>query len=123
MADNTEDDIHARVRFNHCDPNGILFAETGNRLAAYNWTEIKSVSGGITGRIGMTGVHPNFRKRGLGGKMLVAGMTYISAKGASNIELEVDSENLPATKMYSNLGFETVSQGFWYEKDLLSATF
>lgn len=120
---NSEDDIHARVRFNHCDPNGILFAETGNQFAAYNWTEIKSVSGKITGRISMTGVHPGFRKRGLGKKMLVAGMTYLSANGASNIELEVDSENLPATKMYSSLGFETLSQGLWYEKDLLSVTF
>ncbi|MCH8206035.1 MAG: GNAT family N-acetyltransferase [Chloroflexi bacterium] len=115
---NTVEEISARVRFSRCYPEGIIFATDGHRLAAYNWTMRTSSGDGGTGWVAMTGVHPDYRSRGLGRAVVVAGMEYLKAMAVDTIELEVDSENEPATKLYLGLGFRPVAHGTWYEKEL-----
>ena len=118
---NTVEEISARVRFSRCYPDGIIFATDGNRLAGYNWTMRTSTQGPGTGWITMTGVHPDFRNKGLGRAVLVAGIQYLSTKKVEGIELEVDSENEPATRLYLSLGFRPVAHDVWYEKPLTSS--
>ena len=115
---NTVEEISARVRFSRCDPEGIIFATDGDRLAAYNWTLSTSSGDKGTGWVAMTGVHPEYRSKGLGRAVVVAGMEYLKTKGVDGIDLEVDSENVPATKLYLDLGFKPVARALWYEKKL-----
>ena len=64
---NTVEEITARVRFKRCDPEDILLLQGNEDLAAYNWTTIASNQTGSVGSIEMTGVHPLYRRKGLGG--------------------------------------------------------
>ena len=115
---NTVEQISARVRFKRCDPEGIMFVLDNSRLSAYNWTMRASGEAGSIGWIAMTGVHPDYRGKGLGRVATVAGMEYLKSKGVDGIELEVDSENVAATSLYLGLGFEQVRQTVWFEKGL-----
>ena len=45
-------------------------------------------------------------------------MHYLISQNIPNIELEVDSENIPATNLYESIGFKKVDQTYWYQKDL-----
>ena len=69
-----------------------------------------------SGIIAMTGVHPDYRGRGIGRAVVTAGIAYLVERGAAAVELEVDSENAPARELYLNLGFRKVSRSVWYEK-------
>ena len=115
---NTVEEISARARFSRCHPDGIILITGEGRLAAYNWTTRTRSGEGGTGWIAMTGVHPDFRSKGLGRAVVVAGMAHLKENGIDSIELEVDSQNVPATSLYGSLGFRTLGQGIWYEKRL-----
>ena len=115
---NTVEEISARARFRRCHPDGIILVTGEGRLAGYNWTTRTRSGDGATGWIAMTGVHPDFRSRGLGRTVVIAGMAHLKENGVDSIELEVDSQNAPATTLYRRLGFRTVGQGIWYEKSL-----
>ena len=115
---NTVEEISARVRLKRCDPEGIVFVVDGARLAGYNWTIRASTEAGSTGWIAMTGVHPDYRGRGLGTAIVAAGMEYLAGKGVDGVELEVDSDNVPARELYLRLGFSRVNETVWFERRL-----
>ncbi len=115
---NTVEEISARARSSRCHPDGIILITGEGRLAGYNWTTRTCPEDGAVGWIEMTGVHPDFRSRGLGRAVVVAGMAHLKGNGVDSIELEVDSQNAPATTLYRRLGFRSVGQGIWYEKRL-----
>ena len=113
---NTVEEISARVRFKRCDPEGIVFIVENGRVAGYNWTLRASTDTKSIGWIAMTGVHPDYRGRGLGRAVVVAGIDYLKSKDVDGVELEVDSENKPATGLYLGLGFRQLGQTAWYER-------
>ena len=115
---NTREQIEARVRFNTMDPEGIILLESNGRIVGYNWTSIAESGSGPVGRIEMTGVHPGMRGRGLGKAVVSAGLEYLRSKGAVRVELEVDSANAAATRLYEGLGFRYAGPTYWYEKHL-----
>ena len=118
FSPNTVEQISARVRLSRCDPEGIVFVVEGDRVAGYNWTLRESNEAGSTGWVSMTGVHSEYRGKGLGTAVVLAGMEYLRGEGVEGIELEVDSDNTPARELYLKLGYRTVSQTLWYEKRL-----
>ena len=113
---NTVEDISASVRFKRCDPDGIVFIVDKGKVAGYNWTLRASNDNSSIGWIAMTGVHPDYRGRGLGRAVVVAGIDYLKSRGVDGVELEVDSENKPATSLYLGLGFRQLGRTNWYEK-------
>ena len=116
---NTVDEIRARLRFKTNHPDGIILATDGPRLAAYNWTQ-RALSGSVsTGWISMTGVHPDYRGRGLGKAIVLAGMEVLTGKGVRSIELEIDEQNARAREIYCSVGFRKSGEMLWYEKRLL----
>ena len=66
----------------------------------------------------MMGVDPNYRGKGLGKAVLLAGLTYLKGKEIKLAQLTVDSENKAACSLYKSVGFETRSTTVWYEKAL-----
>lgn len=115
---NTVEEIAARVRMESTDPNGIIFISDGNSLAGYNWTLRNQNDHGSVGYVSMTGVHPDYRGKGLGTAVVVTGMDYLCRQGIDAIELEVDSTNTPAVELYRKLGFKPTHHTIWYEKQM-----
>ena len=118
FSPNTVEEIRARTRMDRTSPEGIIFLVDGSKPSAYNWTYWVSGENGAIGWIAMTGVLPDYRGKGLGKVVVVAGMSYLKSKGVDKIELEVDSENATARELYLSLGFHKVHQTVWYENRL-----
>jgi RimJ/RimL family protein N-acetyltransferase len=73
------------------------------------WCDISPVKReGFThcGELGM-GVHPRYRKLGIGQQLIVRTIQKAKEKGLERIELEVFASNVPAIKLYEKLGFVT----------------
>ena len=106
----------AVVRHVHDQPDfdaaGILLvadAADPDRLVAFTRVELMEPDG-PTGRrvgdVGLIGVLPTWRRRGLGRELLRWGVTSLRARGAGRIELSVEAANERATALYRAHGFE-----------------
>ena len=115
---NSVAEIKNRVQMERSRPEGIIFIENESSIAGYNWTLLSENSEDKVGWISMTGIHPDFRRNRLGRAVVLAGMHSLLARGAKSIELEVDSENIPARELYQSLGFKPISSNQWFEKHL-----
>jgi mycothiol synthase len=113
---NAEDEIKARLMAPDTGVNDILMIHDSNeQLVAYCWTLRGDHEGTKIGRIGMTGVLPAARGQGLGRAIAEAGFNHLVGQNVDMLELDVDSTNVPAIKVYSSLGFRTSSEVNWWE--------
>ena len=115
---NTVEEVALRVRMSRSDPEGILLIMDSDTPAAYCWTTRSENRSGSIGWISMVGVRPEYRGEGIGKAALAAGMTFLRGKGVEGIELEMDSLNVPARKLYGKLGFRKTSETIWFERTL-----
>jgi GNAT superfamily N-acetyltransferase len=60
-------------------------------------------------------VHPTMRGRGVALAVNIALANWAEQRGARSAYLQVESENLPALKLYSKLGFQH-AYTYWYRK-------
>ena len=70
----------------------------------------------------MLGVYPDYRGKGIGRRLLLAGLAYLRSKGVKVAVLTVDSENRPACALYHSIGFEVKTSSLWYEKSVAQDT-
>ncbi len=75
-------------------------------------------AGGIKGEIHMLGVDPDFRKRGIGRSILLAGLSHLKSKGVEIVRLTADGEYPAALSLYESVGFKASSRTEWFEKKL-----
>lgn len=115
FSPNTVEQMEARLASKSTTPEGIIFVTRGGDIAAYNWTVRPAGPGGKLGCIAMTGVHPQYRGMGLSRPTVLVGMRWLVSQGVEVIELEMDSSNLSAARVYESLGFEKVSDTAWFE--------
>ncbi len=117
---NTVETITYHINLSNCSREDIVLAYEGDNVIGYCWTEItpdeKSAIGEREGRIFMLGVDPNDRGRGVGKRVLLAGLAHLKSKGLRVVELTVDSENKAACALYQSIGFEVRTSSLWYEK-------
>ncbi len=62
-------------------------------------------------------VHPDFRRNGIGSRIIVEALTTAFAEGARRAFLEVRAGNTAAHAMYHKLGFEVTGRRSRYYKD------
>jgi ribosomal-protein-alanine N-acetyltransferase len=62
-------------------------------------------------------IHPDYRRRGYGEKLLIEILHQSYRRGASLATLEVRSGNLPAQQLYRKFGFITAGRRQKYYKD------
>ena len=115
FSPNSEEEIRRRIFMERSEEDGILVIRENKKLAGYNWTLFASNASESIGWVSMTGVAPEFRGQRLGRAVVTAGMHHLIQKNVGAIELEVDSENIPARQLYESLGFKMISETEWYE--------
>ena len=116
---NTVEEITFRVNSSTCSREDIVLIYEGDKAIGYCWTGISCEEGIRSirkGRILMLGVDPDYRGKGIGKRLALAGLAYLKSKGLQVAELTVDSENKIACTLYQSLGFEVQANTFWYEK-------
>lgn len=115
-------EIMYRLNMSNCSPKDVIFVSQEGKDVGYCWTTVvmreEAIPGSGKGRIQMLGVAPEYRGRGLGKLLVLAGLSYLNGRGVEVVELTVDSENRAALAIYESLGFKTSSTTFWYEKKL-----
>ncbi len=104
-----------RISLSHRSPKDIVLACEDDEVIGYCWTEITSRG---QGRIYMIGSDPEYRSRGIGRKLLLAGLANLKNKGVSDAWLTVDSGNKAACSLYESAGFELQTSYLWYEKSV-----
>ncbi|NLS44578.1 MAG: ribosomal protein S18-alanine N-acetyltransferase [Firmicutes bacterium] len=62
-------------------------------------------------------VHPDFRKKGIGEKLLVTAIDYVESQGVNSITLEVRASNTVAQRLYRKTGFVSVGIRPGYYRD------
>lgn len=113
---NTEEQIEYRTQMPNTSKPGILFLFEGNSPAGYCWTVKVPSEHGVRGMIGMIGVVPDYRGKGVSQHILHAGMKYLRSAGMPEICLEVDGNNDPAVRLYQSTGFKTMGERHWFER-------
>jgi len=115
---NTEEQIEYRTRMPNTSEAGILFLFDRDEPAGYCWTIKVPSENGVRGMIGMIGVLPGYRGKGVSRHILHAGMKYLRSAGMLEICLEVDGNNDPAVRLYKSTGFKTLGERHWFERIL-----
>ena len=92
------------------DPSGILIVapvdEPTKRIAFARVESFTDERGEMTGDVGLIGVLPAWRGRGLGRELLRWGVADLRRRGAGLVELSVEADNERATQLYRSHGFE-----------------
>ena len=84
------------------DPEGLLLAVDGERLLGFHWTKLHPYG---EGEVYVVGIDPAAQGAGLGRTLTLAGLHHLARKGARRVHLYVESDNAPALRIYSGLGF------------------
>jgi mycothiol synthase len=99
--------VHAQPEF---DPTLVLtLAPSDDPLGLVAFTRIEVMrddTGACVGEVGLIGVLPAWRRRGLGRELLRWGVATLRGRGAGMIALSVEASNDHATAMYRAHGFE-----------------
>ncbi len=118
FSPNTVEQIAHRAAMPSDRPPVILFMTSDGDTAGYCWTLMYGSPEKPVGIIGMVGIHAAYRGRGLSKPILLAGMHSLRARGAARIRLNVDKENVAATKLYFSAGYRTVQELHWFESSV-----
>ena len=117
---NTVEEIVYWTNLSGSSLEDVVLACEDDKIIGYCWTGItckrEAVPGEKRGRIFMLGVDPDYRGRGIGKQVLLAGLSHLKSKDLQVVELSVDSENKAARALYRSIGFEIKISTFWYEK-------
>lgn len=96
------ENVAERMSQDWFDPAGLLVASDGDRMLGFHWTKQHSPD---LGEVYVVGIDPAAQGRGLGKELVVAGLEHLAARGVRAVLLYVESDNDPAVRLYSKLGF------------------
>ncbi|HUW77435.1 MAG TPA: mycothiol synthase [Candidatus Nanopelagicaceae bacterium] len=128
----TATDLELRMAEPWFDADGFLLARKGGRCVAFCWTKVhgEEASGHShghkphhkhghdpIGEIYVIGVDPNFQGQGLGRLLTLAGMNHLKDIGLRTVMLYVEGDNMPALKLYEELGFTRWGRDVMYRQD------
>jgi mycothiol synthase len=99
-------EVHARSDF---DASGVLLvalaADPEQLIGCCRTLELPGDEGRRRGEIGIVGLLPEWRGRGLGRQLLRWGVGYLRSVGLTEIELSVEARNERALELYRQEGF------------------
>jgi len=107
-------DIFGRPQF---EPSLVVVAWSADEIAGFSINYAKRM--GDWGWVGLLGVTPPWRRRGLGLALLMESFERLRATGETTVALGVDSENpTGATRLYERAGMGVLWQADVWEKEL-----
>jgi mycothiol synthase len=99
-------DLAARMAEEWFDPAGLLVAQKlegpGTGLSGFHWTKQHDAR---LGEVYVVAIDPAAQGQGLGRVLTLAGLYHLAGRGVSEVFLYVESDNTPAVRVYSGLGF------------------
>lgn len=96
-------DLTERMAEPWFDPAGLLLAlDADGELLGFHWTKRHDAE---HGEVYVVGVSPAAHGRGLGTALTVSGLHHLASRGVAEVHLYVESDNIPALRLYSGLGF------------------
>ena len=115
---NSVEEISYRTGLSRCSPEDVVLTCDGDKVIGYCWTGTIYEAGANErkGQIFMLGVDPDYRGRGIGKGVLLAGLSYLKSEGFQVAELTVDNRNKEACSLYRSIGFKVWASTLWYEK-------
>lgn len=100
----TLDDLRARQAEPWFDAGDFLVARASDgRMVGYNWLKLEP--GGSDGEVYVIGVDAATAGRGLGRRLMQAGLARMAERGRATATLYVEADNEPAVHLYRSLGF------------------
>jgi mycothiol synthase len=96
------DELAERMAEPWFDPAGLLVAADGDRLLGFHWTKRHSAT---VGEVYVVGIDPASQGLGLGRVLVDAGLRHLRDGGGEDVLLYVESDNVPAVRLYEGLGF------------------
>ncbi|MGH9122991.1 MAG: mycothiol synthase, partial [Acidimicrobiales bacterium] len=87
------------------DPAGLLLYEERGAVVGFLWTKVHPQEHPPLGELYVLAVDPSAAGHGLGRRLMVAGLAYLTARGLHEAMLYVDASNARAVKLYIDLGF------------------
>lgn len=126
----TLDTFRQRQQERWFDPDGfrVLDAvdDAGNeRMAGFCWTKIHPAADtgadDDLGEIYVIAVDPDFRNRGLGAQLTLAGLDHLARRDIAVGMLYVDADNTAAVTLYKRLGFSVHSTNAAFIADIAAA--
>lgn len=105
QGDWTRADLDTHEAYDWFDPNGFLLFEDEGRLQGFCWTKLHHGTDPLIGEIYVIATDPAASGRGLGRRLVVAGLDHLAARGATVAMLYTESGNIPAVRLYVSLGF------------------
>ena len=84
----------------------FLVAVAGSAVAGYVVADVVTEAGRAVGHVKDLAVHPDYRGRGLGSRLLDRALSSLEARGVRRAKLEVRRSNDGAIALYRRFGFE-----------------
>jgi len=96
-------DLAERMAEPWFDPAGLLLAVgSDGEVLGFHWTKLHDQD---HGEVYVLGVSPAAHGRGLGRALTLAGLRHLAERRTAEVHLFVESDNAPALRLYSGLGF------------------
>lgn len=108
------DDLYRRWIAGSCasSDDAVWVADDGGEPAGYLTCE----PDGAEGRIGLVAVGDRHGGRGLGRRLVAAGLGWFAERGTARVWVRTEGANLTAQRLYQRAGFITCSVGLWYHR-------
>lgn len=90
-----------------------LVAEDAGRIAGYVGTQTVLDQSDMMN----IAVHPDYRRQGIGEKLISQVIPMLNAKGSKSLFLEVRTSNAPAISLYEKMGFIQVGKRKGYYRN------
>lgn len=105
---------------NYAPELDLVAVEPEGGLIAFCICWLNREFGGVCGQVEPLGVHPDFRKLGLGQAILMEALRRLTKLGAQQIVIETDNYRNAALQLYESVGFRVVRDVWVFRKDYLS---
>ncbi len=107
------DELYATWMRNSCagEADAVLVARQGGRPVGYVTCELDEQDGG---GIGLVGVDPDTRRRGLGSRLVGGALGWFATHGRARVHIVNQGRNVAIARVLERLGFRTRSVEHWY---------